>query len=43
VLAVDMREQPVILFPGDWALNYFVQKNPSAVLGILPFENGSEN
>ncbi len=42
VLADDMRKQPVILFPGDWALNYFAQKNPSAVLGILPFENGSE-
>jgi peptide chain release factor 3 len=42
VMASDMREQPVILFPGDWALNYFAQKNPSLVLGTVPFENSSE-
>jgi peptide subunit release factor RF-3 len=40
VLADDSRGQTVILFPGDWALNYFLEKNPSVTLGELPFENG---
>jgi len=38
ILANDAQEQPVILFPGEWALNLFAQKNPSVVLGTLPFE-----
>ncbi len=40
-LADDPRGQTVILFPGDWALRYFVEKNPSMVLGDLPFVNGA--
>ncbi len=39
VLADDSRGQSVILFPGDWALSYFAEKNPSIVLGELPFDN----
>jgi peptide chain release factor 3 len=42
ILANDAQGQPVILFPGEWALNLFVQKNPSVLLGLLPFENGVE-
>jgi peptide chain release factor 3 len=41
VLADDSSGHTVILFPGDWALNYFMDKNPSVVLGELPFENGA--
>jgi peptide chain release factor 3 len=39
VLADDSRGQSVILFPGDWALSYFAEKNPSIILGELPFDN----
>jgi peptide chain release factor 3 len=39
VLAEDSRGQNVILFPGDWALNYFTEKHPGVVLGELPFDN----
>jgi peptide chain release factor 3 len=38
VAARDSRGQTVILFPGNWALNYFEEKNPSVKLGMLPFE-----
>jgi len=43
VLADDAHGQPVILFPGDWALGYFVEKHPAIQLGELPFENGATN
>ena len=39
VLASDSRGQTVILFPGDWALTYFTEKNPTIRLGALPFDN----
>jgi len=29
ILADDSRGQTVILFPGDWALNYFTEKTSS--------------
>ncbi len=38
VVALDSRGQKVILFPGNWALNYFEEKNPTIKLGTLPFE-----
>ncbi len=38
LLAEDGRGQTVILFPGDWALNYFIDKYPSFELSTLPFE-----
>lgn len=38
LLTEDARGQAVILFPGDWALNYFVDKHPSITLSPLPFE-----
>jgi peptide chain release factor 3 len=41
VLAEDARGQAVILFPGDWALSVFTEKNPAVLLGELPFENGT--
>jgi peptide chain release factor 3 len=41
VLADDMHGQAVILFPGDWALGYFEEKNPSIPLGTIPFQNGT--
>ncbi len=43
ILADDARGQTVILFPGDWALSVFSEKNPSILLGDLPFENGIES
>jgi len=36
--AHDSRGQTVILFPGNWALTYFEEKNPAVRLGMLPFE-----
>ncbi|MRR38420.1 peptide chain release factor 3, partial [bacterium] len=41
VIARDSRGQTAILFPGDWALSYFEEKNPSVRLGTLPFESGN--
>ena len=38
VAARDSRGQMVILFPGNWALTYFEEKNPTIKLGTLPFE-----
>ncbi len=38
LLADDAAGQLVILFPGDWALSYFEEKNPLIVLGTSPFE-----
>ena len=36
-LAYDQKEQPVILFPTEWALNYFVKKNPELRIADVPF------
>jgi peptide chain release factor 3 len=34
----DKLEQPVILFPNDWTMRYFAEKNPQLVLRELPLE-----
>jgi len=34
----DKFEQPIVLFPNDWSLNYFVEKNPELRLHTLPLE-----
>jgi peptide chain release factor 3 len=41
VLAQDGKGDPLILFPGDWALNYFTEKHPSVSLSELPPSNGA--
>ena len=38
-LAENAQQQAAILFPGDWALDYFSEKNPDIRLSELPFEN----
>ncbi|MDH3252673.1 MAG: peptide chain release factor 3 [Ignavibacteria bacterium] len=39
-LATNTENQRVILFPGDWAVKYFLEKNPDINLSDLPFANG---
>lgn len=34
----DKFEQPIVLFPNDWTLRYFVEKNPELKLHALPLE-----
>jgi peptide chain release factor 3 len=34
--AHDAGENPALLFPTDWAMNYFAQNNPSIPLAALP-------
>jgi peptide chain release factor 3 len=34
----DKLDQPVALFPNDWTLRYFVEKNPDLKLRELPLE-----
>ncbi len=41
-IAENAEGQLVILFKGEWALNYFMEKNPSIRISELPFRNGSE-
>jgi peptide chain release factor 3 len=41
VLVNDSKGNPVILFPGDWALEYFTEKNPILELSELPFSETS--
>jgi peptide chain release factor 3 len=36
-LAQDSAGQPVILFSGEWAVPYFVERNPDIPLSTLPF------
>lgn len=38
-LAEDSHGQLAILFPGEWALNYFLDKNENITLSDLPFRN----
>ncbi len=38
-LAEDPHEQLALLFPGEWALNYFLDKNENVSLSDLPFRN----
>ena len=40
-IAENAEGQLVILFKGEWALNYFSEKNPSIKISELPFRNGS--
>jgi peptide chain release factor 3 len=39
-LAANDENQRVILFTGDWAVDYFREKNPDVPLSELPFRNG---
>jgi peptide chain release factor 3 len=34
----DKLEQPIVLFPSDWTLRYFQEKNPQLKLSELPLE-----
>jgi len=34
----DKLEQPVVLFPNEWTMRYFVEKNPELKLHNLPLE-----
>jgi peptide chain release factor 3 len=43
VIANDARGALTILFPGDWALNYFAEKHPSIPLSPLPFEPSAKD
>ncbi len=38
--AQNSEEQLVVLFKSDWALNYFIEKNPNIRISELPFKNG---
>lgn len=38
-LAENSELQHAILFPSEWALNYFMEKHPDFKLSELPFEN----
>jgi peptide chain release factor 3 len=37
----DKLEQPVVLFPNDWTLRYFLEKNPELKLRELPLEQAA--
>jgi peptide chain release factor 3 len=37
-LGSDKLEQPIILFPNDWTMRYFAEKNPRLKLSELPLE-----
>jgi peptide chain release factor 3 len=34
----DKFEQPVVLFPNDWTMRYFLEKNPEMKVHDLPLE-----
>ncbi|HWA87574.1 MAG TPA: peptide chain release factor 3 [Opitutus sp.] len=36
--ATDKLDQPVVLFPNDWTMRYFLEKNPGVRLHDLPLE-----
>ena len=38
-VAFDSDRNPVILFPTEWAMNYFVQTNPQVAVSSLPQED----
>jgi peptide chain release factor 3 len=40
-LGTDKLEQPVALFPNDWTLRYFEEKNPELRLSELPLEQAA--
>ena len=37
-IAYDMGRHPVVLFPTEWAGNYFAETNPKTPLSRLPVE-----
>jgi len=41
-LAVDDRQQTVVLFPEEWACNFFVERNPKIKLLKLPGQEQTE-
>ncbi len=36
-LAFDVQQQPVLLFPSEWAMGYFQRQNKDVVLSDAPF------
>ena len=38
----DKLDQPVALFPNDWTMRYFVEKNPDLKLRELPLEQAAQ-
>jgi peptide chain release factor 3 len=36
--ATDKLDQPVVLFPNEWTMRYFIEKNPELKLHDLPLE-----
>ena len=42
VLAINDEGQTVLLFTGEWAVNFFTKKNPEIKLSELPFAMGEE-
>jgi peptide chain release factor 3 len=36
-IAYDTQNQPTILFPTEWAMNYFLRQNPNIVIADVPF------
>ncbi|HTB80440.1 MAG TPA: peptide chain release factor 3 [Opitutaceae bacterium] len=41
-LGADSHDRPVALFPNDWTLRYFIEKNPELKLHDLPPEQTSQ-
>jgi peptide chain release factor 3 len=41
-LAYDVANQPVLLFPEQWACDFFADRNPKIQLSKLPFEDAAE-
>jgi peptide chain release factor 3 len=40
-LGADKLDQPVALFPNEWTMRYFTEKNPELKLSELPLEQGA--
>lgn len=40
-LGADKLDQPVALFPNEWTMRYFMEKNPDLKLSELPLEQGA--
>ncbi|HEY3754897.1 MAG TPA: peptide chain release factor 3 [Opitutaceae bacterium] len=40
-LGLDKFDQPIALFPNEWTMRYFVEKNPELKLSELPLEQRS--
>ncbi|HZK81444.1 MAG TPA: hypothetical protein VFC46_10265, partial [Humisphaera sp.] len=37
-IAFDAEQRPVLLFPTEWAMNYFVKQNPKVAISEVPFK-----